>query len=864
MARGGCWRWSFLLSLRCKGDWFECVVETGGCQVMAGVRFGVLTGRGWGMADLSFKVRADGTSELDKVRAKYEGVRKDMAQGITVGVGVKVADMAMKGLGKVAGTIKSGLQTAIEQENFQVAFEQFTGSVENAVELMKRLNELSVRTPFTGGEVMGAANSLLSAGMEWEKAFGTVESLTNMAKDGQQLQELTAILGKGFAKGKFQTEQVNQFVERGINLYPALAKSMGVAEDELGKLITKGLTFNQVMGGLETMSQEGGQFYKYADKKSQTTEGLMSTIGGGVEQANKELFTPLLESAKPMLKLLADNMKTVVSITEVLGKGLARLAPILAPFVAIWGAGKLVGQIKGVVGMIGMMGGKVNVASSAVKVLNVETKMADRIFAELGMTGAKAGVQIEVGMSKAARAMNFMTKQRGGRLGGLMGGGAMLGASVVGGLVADVFNDQTAESEKAIKMMEGVTNEIKGLNKYTKAGTLFGDSSEQETALTEIDEKIRAAYDGLNEAEKLNVGYRGTSKDVANGAIASYRSLIGQLKMARERIKGVTAAEMEAVRASREWTVAQKEAELANAEKAKELKNAIKEYTEAETRMKETEAMGGNGAAALAFLRQKRERLLGSYGSRGDMVLDATNLSYMGGEAAKAKAVDLFKTSSQVAAVEHQIAEIERKREETLEKIKLDMMENVEAAELEVRGKRDEAEALRRKAQILKQTAELERAGLQTAEARAKAEEMVLRAASLREDQEAKANTERLEGEARERRERMQEDLTDRARAKAADEMQNPYGGQALELVRRMDQLKNEYGMGDADARKQTFGELSKNWAGSPVTVASSMRAIGGGGSAVALTSETRKQTILLERAVTQLEQINSGGIGTL
>ena len=78
-----------------------------------------------------------------------------MAQGITVGVGVKVADMAMKGLGKVAGTIKSGLQTAIEQENFQVAFEQFTGSVENAVELTKRLNELSVRTPFTGGEVMG-------------------------------------------------------------------------------------------------------------------------------------------------------------------------------------------------------------------------------------------------------------------------------------------------------------------------------------------------------------------------------------------------------------------------------------------------------------------------------------------------------------------------------------------------------------------------------------------------------------------------------------------------------------------------------------------------------------------------------------
>ncbi len=816
------------------------------------------------MADLSFKVRADGTSELDKVREKYDGVRKSMAQGITVGVGVQVADMAMKGLGKVAGTIKAGLQTAIEQENFQVAFEQFTGSIENAVELTKMLNELSVRTPFTGGEVMGAANSLLSAGMEWEKAFSTVESLTNMAKDGQQLQELTAILGKGFAKGKFQTEQVNQFVERGINLYPALAQSMGVAEDELGKLITKGLTFNQVMSGLQTMTQEGGQFYGYAEKKSQTTEGLMSTIGGGMEQANKELFTPILEAVKPMMKLLADNMKTVVSITEVLGKGLARLAPILAPFVAIWGAGKLVGQIKGVVGMIGMMGGKVNVASSAVKVLNVETKMADRIFAELGMTGAKAGVQIEVGMSKAARAMNFMTKQRGGRLGKAMGGIGMLGASVVGSLAADVFNDQASESDKASKMMEDVTAELRGLGKYTKAGSLFGDSSEQEAALADIDEKIRAAYEGLNEAEKLDVGYRGTSKGIANGAIASYESLIGQLKIAKERIKGVTNAEMEAVRVSREWTAAEKEAELVNAEKAKGLKDAIKEYTDAETRLKESEAMGGNGVAALGFLKTKRAELLGSYGSRGEMVMEATNLSYGSGEEKKASANDLFKTASQVAAVEQKIEEIERRREETLKKMNLDMLENMEVAELEVRGKRAEAEALRRKVQILKQAAELERVGLSTTEARAKAEEMVLRAASLREDQEAKASTERMLAEDSARNERMDEDFKDRARAKAADEMQNPYGGQALELVRRMDQLKNEYGMGDSAARKQAFGELSKNWAGGPVTVASSMRAIGGGGSAVALTSETRKQTVLLEQAVRELEKISGGSFGTL
>jgi tape measure domain-containing protein len=304
------------------------------------------------MADLSFKVRADGTSELEKVRDKFHSVKRDLGKGITVGVGVKLAELGQGALAGIKDKIGEGLKTAIQQEDFQVAFQQFTGSVENAISLTEKLNALSVKTPFTGGEVMGAAKSLLSAGVEWNTAFESIEQLSNVADSGEVLQALATALGKGFAKGKFQTKELNQFIERGVNLYPALAKAMQVPEQELSKMIEKGVTFQQVMSGISALTGKGGQFEGFAERKSQSTSGLMSTIGGGIEEANKELFTPLLQSVQPMLKLLADNMGKVVGVAKNLGGYLAKLAPIMAPFAALWGASKIQGAISGAVKLV--------------------------------------------------------------------------------------------------------------------------------------------------------------------------------------------------------------------------------------------------------------------------------------------------------------------------------------------------------------------------------------------------------------------------------------------------------------------------------------------------------------------------------
>lgn len=222
-----------------------------------------------------------------------------------VGGGGMLGPMAgLLGAGSALMLITSQIRGAVEAatgfEDTRVRIEQFSGSVANAAKLMQGLADFEVATPFELPDINATAERLMGSGIRGD-ILGLVKDLGAVSRNGQQLTELGDALGKGFSKGKFQTEELNKFLERGINLMPEFTAVTGLSGDALTKAIEKGLRFEDVTKAIRNMSQEGGQFFGLLNRQSRTATGFWSTMMGAFNAMRREFAQPILDALKPVL-----------------------------------------------------------------------------------------------------------------------------------------------------------------------------------------------------------------------------------------------------------------------------------------------------------------------------------------------------------------------------------------------------------------------------------------------------------------------------------------------------------------------------------------------------------------------------------
>lgn len=242
---------------------------------------------------------------------------------------------AIAGVGAAAGSfriLKSAIASASEMEDLRINMEAFLGSAESANEVIKELTAFSLKTPFETEDLLEASKILAGAGIQ-KNLTGIAKELAAVSKNGQQLRELGDALAKGFAKGKFQTEELNKFLERGINLMPQLERVTGNSGDALTKAIQKGLRFEDVTEAIRGMSAESGQFYGLLEQRSKTTSGLISTLISGWREFQRALGEPVSDAIKPGLDILIERLKEGQDLAKQIGE---RLADGVGLFIEAW------------------------------------------------------------------------------------------------------------------------------------------------------------------------------------------------------------------------------------------------------------------------------------------------------------------------------------------------------------------------------------------------------------------------------------------------------------------------------------------------------------------------------------------------
>jgi len=254
--------------------------------------------------------------------AEQEGSRIDKAfSTAAANIGKAFAAIGIAGtlqeLGKKILTVRGDFQ------KLEVAFEVMLGSADKANTLMKQLVQTAATTPFDLQGVADGAKQLLAYGVSADEVNDTLIRLGNIASGlSIPLNDLVMLYGTTMTQGRLFTQDLRQFMGRGIPLADELAKQFGVTKDKVGDLVTAGkVGFPQVKKAIEDLTNEGGKFAGLMEKQSHTIAGQISNIGDAIDS----MFNELGKKNEGVINDALSAVSYLIEHYETLGKVLLTL-----------------------------------------------------------------------------------------------------------------------------------------------------------------------------------------------------------------------------------------------------------------------------------------------------------------------------------------------------------------------------------------------------------------------------------------------------------------------------------------------------------------------------------------------------------
>lgn len=218
-----------------------------------------------------------------------------------------------------------------EFQKLEISFKTMLGSEEKAARLMDQLVKTAATTPFSMGDIAKSAKQLLAYGLEAEKVNDTLIRLGDIAAGlSIPINDLAYLYGTTMVQGRLYTQDLNQFLGRGIPLMAELAKQFGVAESEVKKLVEEGkVGFPQVQQAIINLTSEGSKFGGLMKAQSNTIAGQISNIEDQIEQ----MFNEIGKSSEGVISGALSLTSEVIEHWEEIGK-------VLLTVIATYGAYK--------------------------------------------------------------------------------------------------------------------------------------------------------------------------------------------------------------------------------------------------------------------------------------------------------------------------------------------------------------------------------------------------------------------------------------------------------------------------------------------------------------------------------------------
>ena len=401
------------------------------------------------------------------------------------------------------------MQVRGQFQQTEMAFKTMLQSEEKADALMKQLIRTAAVTPFGVEDVTEGAKQLLAFNVAAEDVNKTLIGLGDVAAGmGLNLKDLVMLYGTTIAKGKMDTMDLYQFLNRGIPIADEIAKVMGLdvtnAIKEVQKQIKAGkVTSDIFIQAMQSMTAEGSKFGGLMEAQSKTITGQISNIKDAIEQMFNELGKSqegVINTGLGVVSTLVENWETVgkVLMTVVAAYGAYKAAVIV--LTAIEKTRIAIGTAQAFLSLTK----EVTSAKDAMLLFNMATS-ANPLGLLLGTLAAAATLFIAFGDS--AKDASTMTDK--------FGEDAKKATSRVNSLlsVIDTLGEKTNDQAKKSKVYKDAVNELASI--YSEYGIQISKIKEDESNLVDVkNEEIQKSKE-LVEQIKLESAERNRANAIS-------------------------------------------------------------------------------------------------------------------------------------------------------------------------------------------------------------------------------------------------------------------------------------------------------------------------------------------------------------
>lgn len=259
--------------------------------------------------------------ELKKLQKEYDNLGSVGLQQVRA-IGEKMEDLGTKiqsvgqklsiVSGAVAGLFGIGINFNMEIEKSTKAFETFTGSAEEANEIVSNIRADSRKSIFDTSNLINANKLLVTAGVDADKARQTINGLADaIALTGggnDELNRMAYNLQQVQNVGKASALDIKQFALAGVDVYGMLGDYLGKTTKEIKEM---DITFEDLSGALIMASSEGGKYFKGQEEMASTASGQVLIMQKDFKETLGLLSEKLMPIVTKVMKKVIDFLNRI-------------------------------------------------------------------------------------------------------------------------------------------------------------------------------------------------------------------------------------------------------------------------------------------------------------------------------------------------------------------------------------------------------------------------------------------------------------------------------------------------------------------------------------------------------------------------
>lgn len=217
------------------------------------------------------------------------------------------------------GVGKVGISYNAMMEQSQVAWTTLLGSQKEAKDMLQDISDFTKATPFETEDVDMMAKYMHNAGLEGKVLFDELLKISDTASafaiPAAEAKEMTRQMSQVRQAGVAYTEDLNILQDRGVPIYKAIAKQLGITTGEVKQMASEGeLTADIYLKAFDSIAKgvEGA-----SEAQSKTFNGMISTLKDNLKMIAGELTEGLFgrlkggfEQVMPILDTFLENLKT--------------------------------------------------------------------------------------------------------------------------------------------------------------------------------------------------------------------------------------------------------------------------------------------------------------------------------------------------------------------------------------------------------------------------------------------------------------------------------------------------------------------------------------------------------------------------